>query len=127
MRCIEEREKILKRQRRLEECPTQHDQESRTVSLSFYDPDLPSSCDNTTFLMKLLLHRGNVFDYQHARRDPDKKKSYSRNLATLLGTLRTEGIEKSESEEPLQSTPFIFYFGKSKTKCKRWKASYDYD
>ena len=28
----------------------------------------------------------------------------SRNLATLLGILRTEGIEKRESEEPLQST-----------------------
>ena len=29
----------------------------------------------------------------------------SRNLGTLLGILRTEGCEKSESEEPLQSTP----------------------
>ena len=36
-------------------------------------------------------------------------------LATLLGVLRTERIEESESEEPLQSTPFILFLGKSKT------------
>ena len=48
---------------------------------------------------------GNVFDCQHARRDLDESHNGSRNLATLLGILRTEGIEKSESEEPLQSTP----------------------
>ena len=48
---------------------------------------------------------GNVFDCQHVRRDPDELRNDSRNLATLLGILRTEGIEKSESGEPLQSTP----------------------
>ena len=48
---------------------------------------------------------GNVFGCQHARRDPDELRDDSRNLATLLGILRTEGIEKSESWEPLQSTP----------------------
>ena len=48
---------------------------------------------------------GNVFGCQHARRDPDELRDDSRNLATLLGILRTEGIEKSESGEPLQSTP----------------------
>ena len=62
------------KQQRLGEFPMQHDQESRTMSLLgnqvqrlpellvfienlkiFYDPDSPSSYDNTTFLMKLLL------------------------------------------------------------------------
>ena len=46
---------------------------------------------------------GNGFDRQNARRDPDELHNDSRNLATLLGILRTEGIEKSESEEPLQA------------------------
>ena len=48
---------------------------------------------------------GNVFDCQHARRDSDALCNDSRNLATLLGILGTEGIEKIESEEPLLSTP----------------------
>ena len=61
---------------RLEEFPVQHDQESRTMSLLrgqvrsvpeilvfgedskiFHDRDSSSSYDNTTFLIKLLLHR----------------------------------------------------------------------
>ena len=46
---------------------------------------------------------GNVFDCQHVRRDPDELHNDSRNLATSLAILRTEGIEKSGSEEPLQS------------------------
>ena len=50
---------------------------------------------------------GNAFDCQHARRDPDASHNDSRNLATLLGILRTEGIEESESEEPSQSTPLF--------------------
>ena len=50
-------EGVLKKQRRLEDLPTQHDQESRTVSLFFCDPDLLSSCDVLTFLIKLLLLR----------------------------------------------------------------------
>ena len=36
-----------KKKRRLEEFPTQHDQESRTVTLFFYDTDLLSSCDGS--------------------------------------------------------------------------------
>ena len=46
-----------KKKRRLEESPTQHDQESRTVSLFFCDPDPLSSYDVPTFLIKLLLPR----------------------------------------------------------------------
>ena len=46
---------------------------------------------------------GNVFDRQHARRDPDEWHNDSRNLATSLVILRKEGIENSGSEEPLQS------------------------
>ena len=48
---------------------------------------------------------GNVFDCQHARRDPDELHNDSRHLATSSAILKTEGIEKSESEEPLQSIP----------------------
>ena len=105
----------------MEEILTQHDQESRTVSLFLYDPDSPSSFALPTFLIKLLLLRvqeslgmprntrenmsipGNVFDRQHARRDPEELHNVSRNLAISLAILRTEGIEKSGSEEPLQS------------------------
>ena len=49
--------KILKKQWRLEEFLPQHDQESRTVSLFFYDLDLLSSYDIPTFFIKLLLSR----------------------------------------------------------------------
>ena len=51
-------EENTEKQRRLSEIPTQHDQESRTVSLFFYDPDLLSSYDIPAFLIKLLLPRG---------------------------------------------------------------------
>ena len=103
----------------------QHDQESRTVSLFFYDPDLLSSYDVPTFLIKLLLPRvheslvaklecreiheiiwvGNVFDRQHARRDPEELHNDSRNLAIL----RTEGIENSGSEEPWLSILYLAF------------------
>ena len=52
---------------------------------------------------------GNVFDCQHARRDHEELHNDSRNLKTSLAILRTEGIEKSESEEPLQSIPLPCY------------------
>ena len=48
---------------------------------------------------------GNFFDCQHARLESDELHNDSRNLATSSAMLRTEGMEKSESEEPLQSTP----------------------
>ena len=48
---------------------------------------------------------GNVFVCQLARRDLDDLHNHSRNLATSPGVLRREGIEKSGSEEPLQSIP----------------------
>ena len=53
---------------------------------------------------------GNVFDCQHASRDPDELHDDSRNLAIL----RKKGNENSGSEEPLQSTlltmPWVFGF-----------------
>ena len=78
-----------------------------------------------TFLIKLLLPRrkpgreagmlrntrenmsipGNVFDCQHARRNPDELHNDSRNFATPSAILKAEGIEKSEIEEPLQTIP----------------------
>ena len=103
----------------------QHDQESRTVSLSFYDPDLLSSSDVPTFFIKLSLPR--VRDSQAAKLecreiyariwvflemflivnmlDEILKKlcNYSRNMATSLAILRKERIENSGSEEQLQS------------------------
>ena len=60
--------------------------------------------------------RGNVFDCQRARWDPDELYNDSRTLATLMGILVTEGMEKSESEEPLQSTPVSYFQIESKTK-----------
>ena len=48
---------------------------------------------------------GDVFDCQPARRVPEELHNDSRNLATPLGIQRREGIEKSGSEESLQSIP----------------------
>ena len=44
-----------------------------------------------------------VFDCQPARRVPEELHNDSRNLETPSGIQRREGIEKSGSEEPLQS------------------------
>ena len=116
-----------KKQRRLEEYLTQHDQESRTVSLLIYDPDLLRSMTGPTSRIKVLLLRvqesvaatlvlpcntredssilGNVLVCQHARRDPDELHSWFKNFGDIIALLRTERIEKSESERPLQLTP----------------------
>ena len=68
------------------------------------------------------------FDRQHARRVPEESYNDSRNLAASSGILRAEGIEKSGSEEPLQSIPFLCFFGKSqRKKSRRQKLSYVYD
>ena len=114
IRCYQEEK--TEKQRRLEERPTQHDQESRTVSLFFYDPDLLSSHDVPAFLIKLFFSSssrkpcrevgmprntredmsipGNVSDHQHARRDPDELHNHSRNLPTLLAILRKKELRK---------------------------------
>ena len=70
---------------------------------------------------------GNVFDWQHAPWDPDELHNDSRNLATSLATLRTEEIEKSGSEETLQSITCLMLFMRSKTKSRRWKVSFVFD
>ena len=57
---------------------------------------------------------GNVFDFQSARRDPDELHNTSKNLATSSGILRREGIEKSVSEEPLQSIPLPWFQGRAR-------------
>ena len=86
-RCYQEGN--TEKQRRSEEFPTQHDQDSGTMSLFFCDLDMLSGYDGPTFLIKLLLPRfresqaaklecreitrenmsipGNVSDRQHAR------------------------------------------------------------
>ena len=134
------------RQRKLEEFPTQHNQESRTESYLwdkvrrlqerfefiedwkiFHDPDSPSSSGSDHVPHQALItsssrkptcefrvHRntredmcipGNVFDCPPARRDPDEVHNEPRIWATSSGVLRREGIEKSESGDPLQSIP----------------------
>ena len=73
---------------------------------------------------------GNVFDCQPARRDPDDERNNSSNLATSPGVLRREGIEKSGSEEPLQSIPLHFFQVRARQKnldggiCPMSMASY---
>ena len=53
---------------------------------------------------------GNVFDCQRARREPDELHNDSRNLAISLAILRTEGIEKNESEETIAiNTPTLLF------------------
>ena len=48
---------------------------------------------------------GNVLNCQPARRVPEELHNDSRHLVIPSGIQRREGIEKSGSEEPLQSTP----------------------
>ena len=106
----------------------QHDQESRTVNLFFYDPDLLSSYDGLT--IKLLLprvqdslagklecreihERARVFleTFLIVNMLDEILKNYTiiqeiwqhhRESLTMSTILRKEGIEKSGSEEPLQ-------------------------
>ena len=124
-------EEILKKTTEDWKNPTQHDQESRTVS-PLKTQNLLWSWLNEQLWHTYVPHHalitsssrkpsrevgmprnarenmsipGNVFDRPHAQRYSDELHNYSRNLATILGILRTEGIEKIESEEPLQSLP----------------------
>ena len=60
---------------------------------------------------------GNVFDCQPARRDLDELHNNSRNLITSVGVQRTEGIEKSGSEEPLKSIPLPCFQGRAGQTC----------
>ena len=59
---------------------------------------------------------GNVFVRQHAQRDSDKLHNHSRNWALSLAILRTKGIEKSVSEEPLQSIPLPCFSARARKK-----------
>ena len=102
----------------------------------FQDPDSPSSFDSAHVPHQTLITPssrkpsresrmqrntredvsipGNDFDCQPARRDPDDLHNNSRNLATSSGVLRREGIEKSGSEEPLQSIPMPCFQGRAR-------------
>ena len=104
----------------------------------FYDPDSLSSYDSACVSHQALITSssrkpsrdiamlrntredmsfpGNVFECQHARRDPDELHNDSRNLATTSAILRTEGIEKSGSEEPLQSIPISCFSKRARQK-----------
>ena len=59
---------------------------------------------------------GNVSDRQHARRDPEELHNDLRNLAISLAILRTEGLENSGSEEPLQSMPLLCFSVRARRK-----------
>ena len=166
-RCYQEEN--IEKQRRLEAIPTQHDQESRTVSLLrdqvrrlqerleffedpkiFHDPDSLSSYDSTYAPHQALISSssnksrresrmlrntweflsisGNVFDYQSVRPVPEESHNDSRNLATPSGIQKREGIEKSGSEEPLQTIPLPCFSVRAKEKKSRWKKlSYVYN
>ena len=119
-RCYQEEN--TEKQRRLEEFPMQHDQESRTVSLFFDDPDLLSSYDSSSVPHQTLTTSssrkpsrevemprnaredmsipGNVFDRQHARRDPDELHNCSRKLATPSRI--ADDVEDSEKKKELR-------------------------
>ena len=112
------------------------------MSLFFHDPDSPQFMTFLRSNIKLLLPRvqeslaaklecsetrenrsipGNAFDRQHARRDSDELHNDSRNLAMSLSILRSEGIEKIGSEEPLQALLLPCFSRKARKKSKRQK------
>ena len=71
---------------------------------------------------------GDAIDCQPARRDLDELHDTSKNLETSLGILRKEGMEKSGSEEPLQSMLSPCFPGESKRKRSgRQKLFYVHD
>ena len=80
---------------------------------------------NTRGLMSIL---GTDFGCQPARRDLNDLHNNSNNLAASQGFLRREGIEKSVSEESLQSISLPCIQGRAgQRKSRRWKLSYVYD
>ena len=72
---------------------------------------------------------GNVFDCQHARRDPEELHNYSRNLATPSGI--TDDVEDSEKRRNWENwerrtiaiNTFTLLFSKSKEKKSRRQIS----
>ena len=139
--------RTTEKQRRLAEFPTQHDQESRTVSLFFYDLDLLSSYDGPTFLIKLLSHR--VQESLAAKLECREIHEriwvfletflivnlleeilmnctiiqdiwqHHRESLMMSRILRKEGIETSGSEEPLQSIPLPCFSVRARKKSRR--------
>ena len=122
------------------------------MSLVFYDPDSLSSYDIPTFLIKLSLPRvqesvaaevgmprntrenmsipGNVFLIVNMIDEIVKNYTiiqeiwqHHRESLMMSRMLRKEGIEKSGSEEPLQSKPFTLLFSKSEEKKSRRQIS----
>ena len=118
-----------------------YDQESRTVSVFFNDLDFTEQLWRTYDPYQALITSssrkrsrevglprntrdnmripGNVFDRQHARREADELHNDSRNLAISLAILRTERIEKNESEETIAINTFTLLLSKNKEKKSR--------
>ena len=138
-----------KKQRRFKEYPAQHDQESRTVSLFFQDPDSPSSFGSVHVSHQALITSssrkpsrevgmprntreimsipGNVFDRQHARRDPDELHNDSRDLATLSWIADdVEDCEKKKEfweRRTIAINTFTLLFSKSEERKSRRQMS----
>ena len=122
--------------RRLQE-PLEYVEDSKI----FYDPNSPSSYDSTYVPHQALITSssrkpgreagmlrntrentsipGNVFDCQHARRNPDELHNDSRNFTRSSAILKTEGIEKSEIEQPLQTIPLLCFSVRARDKKVR--------
>ena len=66
---------------------------------------------------------GNVFDCQHARRDPVELHNDSRKLAISLAFLRKEGIQNSGSVKTIAINTFTLLFSKSEEKTSRRQTS----
>ena len=138
-------------QQGLNESPTEHDLESRTVSLFFYDLDSLSSYDEPTFLIKLFLPR--VHESPAAKLEclemheriwvfletflivnmldeilmkttiVQENWQHHRESLTMSKSLIKEGIEHSGSEEPLQTILLLCFFSKSEEQTSRRQVS----
>ena len=107
------KKEVTKRHQRL-----QHNQESRTASLFFYDPDLQSSYNTSTFLSSFCYLEfkkaeprfwnaskyTREYEYSwkrlwltHVQRDPEELHNYFRKLAAPSGI--ADDVEDSEKME----------------------------
>ena len=114
----------------------------------FNDPDSPSSCDSAYVSHQALITSssrkpsrdigmlrntreemsipGNVFECQHARRDPDELHDDSRNLATTSAILR-RNWEKWKRRTTAIDTFSLLFRKEQYKKSRRWKVSCVYD
>ena len=97
----------------------------RSSSISYYtkfEKAEPRSW-NTAKYTREMSFPGNVFDFQHARRDLDELHNDSRKLAISLAFLRREGIENSGSEKNIAINTLTLLFSKSEERTSRRQIS----